>query len=106
MLRLRLDDITCPTYPLAGETGDITTKEQVLDAAKYLGTPKDKIESKLVPGGHIGLFMGSLTLKVDWPVIARWICAVDGIISDRPDLLRKIASEHGIALPGGRPVTP
>ena len=31
---------------------------------------------------------------------------VDGIISDRPDLLRKIAGEKGIALPRGRPVTP
>jgi poly(3-hydroxyalkanoate) synthetase len=70
-VRLHLNDITCPTYLLAGESDDITTKEQVLDAAKYLGTPKDKIESKLVPGGHIGLFMGSRTLKVDWPVIAR-----------------------------------
>ena len=31
---------------------------------------------------------------------------VDGIISDRPDLLRKVAGEKGIALPRGRPVTP
>jgi len=31
---------------------------------------------------------------------------VDGIISDRPDLLRKVASESGIALPEGSPVAP
>jgi glycerophosphoryl diester phosphodiesterase len=31
---------------------------------------------------------------------------VDGIISDRPDLLRSIAREKGIALPPGRPVSP
>jgi glycerophosphoryl diester phosphodiesterase len=31
---------------------------------------------------------------------------VDGIISDRPDLLRKIANERGIALPAGSPVSP
>lgn len=31
---------------------------------------------------------------------------VDGIISDRPDLLREIAGEKGIALPKGSPVTP
>jgi len=31
---------------------------------------------------------------------------VDGIISDRPDLLRKIAGEKGIALPKGTPVEP
>ena len=31
---------------------------------------------------------------------------VDGIISDRPDLLRKVAAEKGIALPAGFPVKP
>jgi glycerophosphoryl diester phosphodiesterase len=31
---------------------------------------------------------------------------VDGIISDRPDLLRQVASEKGITLPAGTPVTP
>ncbi len=31
---------------------------------------------------------------------------VDGIISDRPDLLRQAAAEKGIALPAGFPVTP
>lgn len=31
---------------------------------------------------------------------------VDGIISDRPDLLRQIAGEKGIALPAGTPVKP
>jgi glycerophosphoryl diester phosphodiesterase len=31
---------------------------------------------------------------------------VDGIISDRPDLLRQAAREKGIALPAGFPVTP
>ena len=31
---------------------------------------------------------------------------VDGIISDRPDLLRQAAGEAGVALPTGSPVTP
>jgi len=31
---------------------------------------------------------------------------VDGIISDRPDLLRQVAGEKGITLPRGYPVTP
>ena len=71
--RLNLKAITCPVYLLAGESDDITTKEQVFDAEKYLGTPKERIVKKLVPGGHIGLFMGSKTLKATWPLIARWI---------------------------------
>jgi glycerophosphoryl diester phosphodiesterase len=31
---------------------------------------------------------------------------VDGIISDRPDLLREVAGEKGITLPAGTPVAP
>jgi poly(3-hydroxyalkanoate) synthetase len=72
---LNLRAITCPTYLLAGAADDITTPEQVLDAAKYIGTAKDRIVQKTVPGGHIGLFMGARTLKEHWPPIARWIAA-------------------------------
>jgi poly(3-hydroxyalkanoate) synthetase len=71
--KLDLRDITCPVYLLAGAGDDITTSEQVLDAVKYLGTPKDQIVRETVPGGHIGLFMGARTLKEHWPKIARWI---------------------------------
>jgi poly(3-hydroxyalkanoate) synthetase len=73
--KLNLRSITCPAYLLAGAADDITTPEQVLDAAKYLGTPKNRIVSETVPGGHIGLFMGARTLKEHWPTIARWITA-------------------------------
>ena len=39
--------------------------------------------------------------------IARLIdIGVDGIISDRPDILREVAGEKGISLPKGFPVTP
>jgi glycerophosphoryl diester phosphodiesterase len=39
--------------------------------------------------------------------IARMIdMGVDGIISDHPDILRKIAGDRGIALPTGSPVAP
>ncbi len=73
--RVNLKNIICPVYLLAGDADDITTKEQVFDAEKYLGTAKDKIVKQLVPGGHIGLFMGSRTLREAWPSIARWITA-------------------------------
>ena len=71
--QLNLKTITCPVYLLAGESDDITTREQVFNAEKYLGTPKDRIQKQLVPGGHIGLFMGARTLKEAWPGITRWI---------------------------------
>ncbi|MBS0316424.1 MAG: alpha/beta fold hydrolase [Proteobacteria bacterium] len=71
--KLNLRHITRPVYLLAGADDDITTPEQVLDAARYTGTPEDRLIKKTVPGGHIGLFMGARTLKEHWPKIARWI---------------------------------
>jgi hypothetical protein len=47
--------------------------EQILGPKNYVGTPKDRIVEKVVPGGHIGLFMGSRMLKESWPEIAQWI---------------------------------
>ena len=72
---LNMRDIRCPVYLLAGASDDITTTEQVFDAAKYLGTPKSRIVKKTAPGGHIGLFMGARTLQDYWPAIARWVVA-------------------------------
>lgn len=73
--KLDLGAVTCPLYLLAGAADDITTKEQVLNAANYVGTPRDRIVAKTVPGGHIGLFMGASTLKNHWPEVGRWIAA-------------------------------
>jgi len=73
---LKLKDIECPAYLLAGESDDITTREQVFRASELLGTPAKHVRQKLVPGGHIGLFMGSRTLKETWPGIARWLAAL------------------------------
>jgi hypothetical protein len=47
----------------------------VFAARELLGTPKERIVQQLVPGGHIGLFMGSRTLAEAWPGIGRWIAA-------------------------------
>jgi polyhydroxyalkanoate depolymerase len=73
--KLDLGKITCPTYLLAGAADDISAPEQVLGAANCLGTSKDRIVQKTVPGGHIGLFMGAKTLDDHWPEIGRWIAA-------------------------------
>ena len=70
---ISLRDIKVPLYLLAGESDDITTKEQVFNAEKLVGTPANEIVKKLVPGGHIGLFMGSHVLQHVWPEIAVWI---------------------------------
>jgi len=71
--RLNLQDVKVPVYLLAGEADDITTSEQVFAAEKLLGTPTGEVMKTLAPGGHIGLFMGSKTLKDVWPGIGEWI---------------------------------
>jgi poly(3-hydroxybutyrate) depolymerase len=58
--------IHCGGHLLAGDADDITTPEQVLNAAN-LGTSKDKIIQRTVPGAR--------TLKDQWAPIAPWICA-------------------------------
>ena len=72
---LDLKAIRVPLYLLAGEQDDITTTEQVFNAATLVGTPAAEIVKKLVPGGHIGLFMGARTLAQAWPGIGRWLAA-------------------------------
>ncbi len=72
---LNLKTITCPVFLLAGEADDITPHEQVFAAKALLGTPADQVVERLVPGGHIGLFMSGKTLRESWPEIADWIAA-------------------------------
>ena len=74
---ISLKNIIIPVYMLAGEADDITPPAQVFNAENYLGTPKADMAKKLVPGGHIGLFMGRKTLQETWPEISKWILSYD-----------------------------
>jgi poly(3-hydroxyalkanoate) synthetase len=75
--KLSLKDIEVPLYLLAGEKDDITTSEQVFEAARLVGTPHSDIVMRMTPGGHIGLFMGSKTLAEAWPAIGHWMKSHD-----------------------------
>ena len=74
--RITLRDIRVPLFLLAGAADEITPKEQVFRAAELVGTPAERIERRLVPGGHIGLFMGRRTLREAWPEVGRWIATI------------------------------
>jgi poly(3-hydroxyalkanoate) synthetase len=77
---LSLRQIEAPVYLLAGEADDITPPEQVFGAVPLIGTAASRIEQRLAPGGHIGLFMGTRTLAEHWPVIGRWISRCDAAL--------------------------
>jgi polyhydroxyalkanoate depolymerase len=81
--KLSLKSITCPIYLLAGREDDITTPEQVFAAESLVATPPEMIHKSLVPGGHIGLFMGTRTLETAWPEIGRWIAGIGQRKEDR-----------------------
>ena len=89
---LDLKEITVPLYLIAGDADDITPKEQVFNAAKLVGTPASRIVRSEVPGGHIGLFMGSRALADVWPGVARWIRDADRI-AEQPSM-RATAAQH------------
>ena len=75
--KLALRAIRVPLYLLAGADDDITTKEQVFNAAALVGTPAAEVVQRLVPGGHIGLFMSARTLADAWRDIGRWLADRD-----------------------------
>ncbi len=63
-----LGKITCPVYLVAGESDDITPPEQVFSAAeKFTSAPV--LRKMLVPGGHVGMFMSSRSIKNYWPQV-------------------------------------
>ncbi len=79
---LSLRTVTCPLFLLAGKDDDLTTKEQVFAAERLVGTPPAQVQKRLVPGGHIGLFMGKKTLENAWPEIGAWIAKVGRVGED------------------------
>ena len=65
------------------------------------------VTSALVAESHaLGLKVVAWTVNKEDDIGRLIEMGVDGLISDRPDLLREIAARKGIALPQGFPVTP
>lgn len=67
--KVDLKNIDCPVLMIAGSKDDITTSGQVFNTEKYVSTPPDRMGRYLVDSGHIGLFMGSNSLKTVWPKV-------------------------------------
>jgi poly(3-hydroxyalkanoate) synthetase len=69
---VRLSAIDCPVTLLAGEKDHITPPEQVFTLADHVASDPDLVETHLVDGGHLGLFMGHDALSSAWrPHFAR-----------------------------------
>jgi glycerophosphoryl diester phosphodiesterase len=65
------------------------------------------VDAGLISEAHrVGLSVVVWTVNKPADMTRMIEIGVDGIISDHPDLLRKAASEAGVILPAGSPVTP
>jgi glycerophosphoryl diester phosphodiesterase len=65
------------------------------------------VDADLIAESHrLGLKVVVWTVNKPDDIAAMIDIGVDGIISDHPDALRKVAGEKGIVLPLGHPVTP
>ncbi|HEY3891197.1 MAG TPA: glycerophosphodiester phosphodiesterase [Bradyrhizobium sp.] len=65
------------------------------------------VDADLIAESHrLGLAVVVWTVNKPADMVRMIDMGVDGIISDRPDLLRSVAGEKGIALPAAAPVSP
>lgn len=68
--QIDLARVTCPLLCVAGEEDQVTTKGSAKALVNLVGS-KDK-EFLVVPGGHIGVVVGSGSREKLWPRIASW----------------------------------
>ena len=61
-----LGAIRCPVALLGGARDHITPPEQVFALAGRVGTDPAEVTTRLVSGGHLGLFMGHDALATAW----------------------------------------
>lgn len=67
--RVQLSQLSMPLNLLAGESDHITPPEQVYALAEHAATAAEDVHRELVPGGHLGLFMGHQSLYHHWPPV-------------------------------------
>ncbi len=66
-----------PLFLLGAEDDELVAPAQLFAALDLVGTPLHQRKKALVPGGHLGLFMGKPVLGNVWRKIANWIRASD-----------------------------
>ncbi len=71
--RIDLATITAPIFLLAARDDELVAPAQLFAAENLVGTSAHYISKAVVPGRHVGLFMGRTILEETWPRIARWL---------------------------------
>jgi poly(3-hydroxyalkanoate) synthetase len=64
--RIDLADVRAPLFLLAARDDELVAPEQLLWAARLVGTPTGAIQTAVEAGGHLSLFLGARTLAGSW----------------------------------------
>lgn len=70
--RVDLSRVTAPLYMIAGTRDHITPKGQLFAAEQHVSSPVAR--QYMADAGHIGVFMGSKSLRDVWPVLLDDMC--------------------------------
>lgn len=62
-----------PLFLLAARDDDVVAPGQLMAARRRVGTSAAGIESMLLPGGHLALFLGARSLAEGWSAVGRWL---------------------------------
>lgn len=71
--RIDLAAVSHPLFLLAAANDDLVAPEQLMAVRRRVGTAPADIESILLPGGHLSLFIGARALADGWARAARWL---------------------------------
>lgn len=68
-----LAELRHPLFLLAARDDELVAPEQLMATRRHVGTSPARIESVLLPGGHLSLFIGRHSLADGWSRVARWL---------------------------------
>lgn len=71
--RIDLATIRHPLFLMAAANDDLVAPEQLMAVRRRVGAAPADIDSALLPGGHLSLFIGARTLADGWAHVARWL---------------------------------
>lgn len=71
--RIDLREVRHPLFLLAARDDELVSPDQLMAAARLVGTPAAEVATAIEPCGHIGLFMGTRSVRGAWRDIARWL---------------------------------
>lgn len=71
--RVNLAAVTAPIFLLAAHGDELVAPGQLFAVEHLVGTAPYWIDKTVIPGSHVGIFVGRTALQEIWPEIACWL---------------------------------